>query len=53
MAGIYFQSSGGAIRANLITGHTDGIYLANSSIVLGQTGSLEISCTEYMQVQEQ
>jgi hypothetical protein len=35
MAGIYFQSSGGAIRANLITGHTSGLHIANSAPVLG------------------
>jgi parallel beta-helix repeat protein len=35
MAGIYGQSSGGVIRANMITGHTFGIHLANSSPKLG------------------
>jgi hypothetical protein len=35
MAGIYFQSSGGAIRANCITGHSVGIHIANSSPILG------------------
>ena len=33
--GVWFFSSGGAIRANLITGHTSGIHLANSAPVLG------------------
>ena len=35
MAGIYFQSSGGGIRTNYITGHSVGIHLANSSPILG------------------
>lgn len=35
MSGIYFQSSGGAIRANFITGHTNGLHLANTSPMLG------------------
>jgi hypothetical protein len=33
--GVWLFSSGGVIRANLITGHTSGIHLANSAPVLG------------------
>ncbi|HSW54184.1 MAG TPA: NosD domain-containing protein [Ignavibacteriaceae bacterium] len=33
--GIWIFSSGGAIRANYITGHTNGIHFANSAMLLG------------------
>jgi hypothetical protein len=35
LEGIILLSSGGAIRANLVTGHTIGLQLANSSPILG------------------
>jgi hypothetical protein len=38
MAGIYFQSSDGFIRANSISGHSFGLHLANASPELGSNG---------------
>jgi parallel beta-helix repeat protein len=38
MPGIMFSSTNGSIRSNNITGHTDGIHLANSSPGIGGNG---------------